>query len=83
MVIPVMTQHYAMMQRNLLTASRSRGVRLRTSANGKYASSRPRMSRASCVHDHLVWVEPISGTAFPAAEDEAILGTAAPQNAVH
>jgi exodeoxyribonuclease V alpha subunit len=53
-VIPIMTQRYAMMQRNLLTASRSCGARLRTSANGKYASSRPRMSRASCVHDHLV-----------------------------
>ena len=23
------------------------------------------------VRDHLVWVEPISGTAFPSAEDEA------------
>ena len=23
------------------------------------------------VHDHLVWVEPMSGTAFPPAEDEA------------
>lgn len=23
------------------------------------------------VHDHLVWVEPMSGTAFPSAEDEA------------
>jgi hypothetical protein len=82
-VIPVMTQHYAMLQGNLLTASRSCGARLRTSAIGKYASSRPRMSRASCVHDHLVWVEPISGMAFPSTEDEANLGTAAPQNAVH
>jgi hypothetical protein len=77
-VIPVMTQHYAMLQGNLLTA----WARLRTSANGKYASSPPRMSRASCVHDHLVWVEPISGMAFPSAEDEANLGTAAP-HAVH
>jgi hypothetical protein len=23
------------------------------------------------VHDHLVWVEPMSGMAFPSAEDEA------------
>jgi hypothetical protein len=37
-VIPVMTQHYAMLQGNLLTASRSCGARLRTSAIGKYAS---------------------------------------------
>ncbi len=38
----------------------------------------------SKVHDHLVWVEPMSGMAFPSAEDEAKLQveTAAP-NAVH
>jgi len=35
------------------------------------------------VHDHLVWVEPMSGMAFPSAEDEASLGTAGSQNAVH
>lgn len=28
------------------------------------------------VHDHLVWVEPISGMAFPSAEDEAKSGAA-------
>jgi predicted transcriptional regulator len=37
----------------------------------------------NAVHDHLVWVEPMSGMAFPSAEDEASLGTAASQNAVH
>jgi CBS-domain-containing membrane protein len=35
------------------------------------------------VHDHLVWVEPMSGMAFPSAEDEAKLRTEASQNAVH
>jgi CBS domain-containing protein len=35
------------------------------------------------VHDHLVWVEPMSGMAFPSAEDEAKMRTAAPHNAVH
>jgi CBS domain-containing protein len=35
------------------------------------------------VHDHLVWVEPMSGMAFLSAEDEANLGTPASQNAVH
>jgi hypothetical protein len=38
------------------------------------------------VHDHLVWVEPISGMAFPSPEDEAKGSkgsTAASQNAVH
>ncbi len=35
------------------------------------------------VYDHLVWVEPISGMAFPSAEDEAKLRTEAPQNAIH
>src|SRR5208282_46745 len=36
------------------------------------------------VHDHLVWVEPMSGMAFPSAEDEANERTAASaQNAVH
>ena len=34
------------------------------------------------VHDHLVWVEPMSGMAFPSAEDEANLRPDA-QNAVH
>ena len=35
------------------------------------------------VHDHLVWVEPMSGTAFPSAEDEAkARAEATPQNAV-
>ena len=29
------------------------------------------------VHDHLVWVEPMSGMAFPSAEDEAKQGNAA------
>jgi CBS domain-containing protein len=33
------------------------------------------------VHDHLVWVEPISGMAFPSAEDEAELHQEA-QNAI-
>ncbi len=33
------------------------------------------------VHDHLVWIEPMSGMAFPSAEDEA--RPAAPRNAVH
>jgi len=33
------------------------------------------------VHDHLVWVEPMSGMAFASAEDEANL--AASQNSVH
>lgn len=28
------------------------------------------------VHDHLVWVEPMSGIAFPSAEDEAKTGSA-------
>jgi CBS domain-containing protein len=31
------------------------------------------------VHDHLVWVEPMSGMAFPSAEDEANLGKAGSQ----
>jgi CBS domain-containing protein len=35
------------------------------------------------VHDHLVWVEPMSGMAFPSAEDEAKLRTDPPHNAVH
>ena len=34
------------------------------------------------VHDHLVWVEPMSGMAFPSAEDEANIGVQA-QNAIH
>ena len=34
------------------------------------------------VHDHLVWVEPMSGMAFPSSEDEANLRKDA-QNAVH
>jgi hypothetical protein len=37
---------------------------------------------AASIHKSL-WVEPISGMAFPSAEDEVNLGTAAPQNAVH
>ncbi len=37
----------------------------------------------NAVHDHLVWVEPMSGLAFPSAEDEANLPTEASQNAVH
>ncbi len=35
------------------------------------------------VHDHLVWVEPMSGMAFPSPEDEAKLGMTASGNAVH
>jgi CBS domain-containing protein len=35
------------------------------------------------VHDHLVWVEPMSGMAFPSPEDEATLRTIASRNAVH
>jgi CBS domain-containing protein len=35
------------------------------------------------VHDHLVWVEPMSGMAFPSTEDEANLQIQASQNAVH
>ena len=35
------------------------------------------------VHDHLVWVEPISGMAFPSPEDEAKVRTAASPKAVH
>ena len=36
------------------------------------------------VHDHLVWVEPMSGMAFPSAEDEANLRTeTSTPNAVH
>jgi CBS domain-containing protein len=35
------------------------------------------------VHDHLVWVEPMSGMAFPSAEDEAKPRTDSPHNAVH
>ncbi len=34
------------------------------------------------VHDHLVWVEPMSGMAFPSAEDEAKPRTDPPHNAV-
>jgi len=34
------------------------------------------------VHDHLVWVEPMSGMAFPSSEDEANLRNDVP-NAVH
>ena len=38
----------------------------------------------NAVHDHLVWVEPMSGMAFPSAEDEAKLQTEAPTpNALH
>ena len=84
MVIPVMTQHYAMMQRNLLTASRSRGVRFTDECERQVrVVTAENVAGVLSLHDHLVWVEPISGTAFPAAEDEAILGTAAQQNAVH
>ena len=36
----------------------------------------------SKVHDHLVWVEPMTGMGFPSAEDEANLGVQA-QNAIH
>ncbi len=35
------------------------------------------------VHDHLVWVEPMSGMAFPSPEDEANLGMTASGNAIH
>jgi CBS domain-containing protein len=35
------------------------------------------------VHDHLIWVEPISGMAFPAPEDDAKMRAAASPNAVH
>jgi CBS domain-containing protein len=35
------------------------------------------------VHDHLVWVEPMSGMAFPSAEDEANLARAGSPNALH
>jgi len=36
------------------------------------------------VHDHLVWVEPMSGMAFPSAEDEAkAQAEAAASNAFH
>jgi CBS domain-containing protein len=35
------------------------------------------------VHDHLVWVEPISGMAFPSPEDEAKVRTAGSPKAVH
>jgi CBS domain-containing protein len=35
------------------------------------------------VHDHLVWVEPISGMAFPSPEDEAKSGAIAAPNAIH
>lgn len=35
------------------------------------------------VHDHLVWVEPISGMAFPSPEDEANLGMTTSGSAVH
>jgi len=35
-----------------------------------------------CVHDHLVWVEPMSGMAFASAEDEANLGSKA-QKSIH
>ena len=34
------------------------------------------------VHDHLVWVEPISGMAFPSPEDEAKVRTVSPK-AIH
>jgi CBS domain-containing protein len=35
------------------------------------------------VHDHLVWVEPVSGMSFPSPEDEAKLRSVALRNAVH
>lgn len=35
------------------------------------------------VHDHLVWVEPVSGMSFPSPEDEAKLRSVASQSAVH
>jgi CBS domain-containing protein len=35
------------------------------------------------VHDHLVWVEPMSGMAFPSPEDEANLGMTTSGSAVH
>jgi CBS domain-containing protein len=35
------------------------------------------------VHDHLIWVEPISGMAFPAPEDEPKTRTTASAKAVH
>ena len=35
------------------------------------------------VHDHLVWVEPISGMAFPTPEDEAKVRTVASPEAMH
>jgi hypothetical protein len=35
------------------------------------------------VQDHLVWVEPISGIAFPSPEDEAKVRTVASPEAMH
>lgn len=35
------------------------------------------------VHDHLVWVEPVSGMSFPSPEDEAKLRSVASESAVH
>jgi CBS domain-containing protein len=35
------------------------------------------------VHDHLIWVEPISGMAFPSPQDEAKARAAASPKAVH
>jgi CBS domain-containing protein len=34
------------------------------------------------VHDHLVWVEPMSGTAFSSAEDEVAAATRKPRRAI-
>jgi CBS domain-containing protein len=35
------------------------------------------------VHDHLIWVEPISGMAFPSPEDETKVRTAEPPKPMH
>jgi CBS domain-containing protein len=35
------------------------------------------------VHDHLVWIEPISGMSFPSPEDEADMRTVATPDAMH
>ena len=54
------------------------GHRSPTSASAADWSSPPRTSPGvKQVHDHLVWVEPMSGMAFPSAEDEAKQGNAA------
>jgi hypothetical protein len=72
-------------------AREHRGQRVRSRIVGHITDERERQAcvvtaenvpGVRAVHDHLVWVEPISGMAFPSPEDEAKVRTTPPK-AVH